>query len=88
MKALKTALLTTCLLLATAPLALAHDGGEGWYGETNDKVITNAGFVIIAAFPALIMVISLVQHRLEKRKDARLRAARARKARADQRGGW
>jgi hypothetical protein len=71
-----------------APVALAHDGGEGWYGETNDKVITNAGFIIIAAFPALIMIISLVQGRLEKRKDARLAAARARKARADQRGGW
>ena len=88
MKAAKTTLLTTCLLLAMAPVALAHDGGEGWWGETNDKVITNAGFVIIAAFPALIMVISLVQGRLEKRKDARLAAARARKARADQRGGW
>jgi hypothetical protein len=88
MKAFKTSLLTTCLLLAIVPVALAHDGGEGWYGETNDKVITNAGFVIIAAFPALIMVISLIQSRLEKRKDARLAAARARKARADQRGGW
>jgi hypothetical protein len=88
MKAAKTMLLTTCLLLATTPVALAHDGGEGWYGETNDKVITNAGFVIIAAFPLLIMIISLVQGRLEKRKDARLAAARARKARADQRGGW
>jgi hypothetical protein len=69
-------------------LALAHDGGQGWYGETNDKVITEAGFVIIAAFPLLITIISLVQHRLEKRKDARLAAARARKARSDQRGGW
>ena len=88
MKAFKTALLTTCLLLAAAPVALAHDGGEGWWGQTDDKVITNAGFIIIAAFPALIMLISLVQARLEKRKDARLAAARARKARADQRGGW
>jgi hypothetical protein len=88
MKATKTTLLTLCLLLATAPVALAHDGGEGLYGETNDKVITEAGFVIIAAFPLLIMVLALLQHRLEKRKDARLAAARARKARADQRGGW
>jgi hypothetical protein len=88
MKALRTTLLTTCLLLVAAPAALAFDGGEGWYGETNDKVVTNAGFVIIAAFPLLIMVISLVQSRLEKRKDARLAAARARKARSDQRGGW
>jgi hypothetical protein len=88
MKAAKTTLLTTCLLLVLVPVALAHDGGEGWYGQTDDKVITNAGFVIIAAFPLLIMIISLIQSRLEKRKDARLAAARARKARADQRGGW
>jgi hypothetical protein len=88
MKALKTSLLTACLLLATTPVALAHDGGEGWWGETNDKVITNAGFILIAAFPLLIMIASLIQGRLEKRKDARLAAARARSKRADQRGGW
>jgi hypothetical protein len=88
MKALKTSLLTACLLLATAPAALAHDGGEGWWGETNDKVITNAGFILIAAFPLLIMIASLIQSRLEKRKDARLAATRSRRQRADQRGGW
>jgi hypothetical protein len=88
MKALKTSLLTTWFLLAVPALALAHDGGQGWLGETDDKMITEAGFIIIAAFPALIMVISLVQNRLEKRKDARLRAAAARRTRQDQRGGW
>jgi hypothetical protein len=88
MKALKTSLLTACLLLAIAPAALAHDGGEGWWGETNDKVITNAGFILIAAFPLIIVIASLIQGRLEKRKDARLAAARARTQRADQRGGW
>jgi hypothetical protein len=88
MRAFKTTVLTTCLLLALPAIALAHDGGQGWYGETNDKVITEAGFVIIAAFPLAITIISLVQHRLEKRKTARLAAARARRARADQRGGW
>jgi hypothetical protein len=88
MKAFKTTLLTACLLLAVPAIALAHDGGEGWYGETNDKVITEAGFVIIAAFPLLIAILSLVLHRLDKRKTARLEAAKARRARADQRGGW
>jgi hypothetical protein len=88
MKALKTSLLTTCVLLAMAPAALAHDGGEGWWGETNDKVVTNAGFILIAAFPAIILINSLIQGRLEKRKDARLAAARARRQRSDQRGGW
>jgi hypothetical protein len=79
------------LFALIAPAALAqegHDGGEGLWGETNDKVVTNAGFVLIAAFPLLILVLSLIQWRLDKRKDRRLAAARARKARADMRGGW
>ncbi len=88
MRALKTALLTLAIIATTAPAALAHDGGEGWWGETNDKVITNAGFILIAFFPLFILVMSLLQWKLEKRKDARKRAAKARVARADVRGGW
>jgi hypothetical protein len=88
MKAFKTSLLALALLLTVAPAALAHDGGEGWWGVTDDKVVTNAGFILIAAFPLLITIISLIQSRLEKRKDARLAAARARRERADRRGGW
>jgi hypothetical protein len=80
--------LTVALLAITAPAALAHDGGEGWWGETNDKVITNAGFILIAFFPLFILVMSLLQWKLEKRKDARKKAAKARVARADVRGGW
>ena len=88
MRALKTSLLTLALLALTAPAALAHDGGEGLWGETNDKVITNAGFILIAFFPLFILVMSLLQWKLEKRKDARKKAAKARVARADVRGGW
>jgi preprotein translocase subunit SecG len=88
MRAVKTTLLTLALLAAGAPAALAHDGGEGLWGETNDKVITNAGFILIAFFPLFILVMSLIQWRLEKRKAARLKAAKARAARADVRGGW
>ena len=83
--------LTALSLALSAPVALAaegHDGGEGWWGETNDKVVTNAGFIIIAAFPVLITVLSVTQNRLDKRKDARKAAAKARNARADLRGGW
>jgi len=88
--ALRTALLTVCLLALTAPAALAagHDGGEGLYGETDDKVITNAGFFLIAFFPLFILTMSLIQGGLEKRKDRRKAAEKARRARADQRGGW
>ena len=89
-RALRTALLTVSLLALTASAALAagHDGGEGLYGETNDKVITNAGFFLIAFFPLFIFTMSMIQSTLDKRKDRRKAAAKARKARADQRGGW
>jgi hypothetical protein len=88
MRAAGTVLLTIALLAASASVALAHDGGEGTYGETNDKVVTNAGFILIAFFPLFIFVMSMIQWRLDKRKDARKSAAKARTARADLRGGW
>jgi hypothetical protein len=87
-RAAHTLLLTAALLAVTAPVALAHDGGEGWWGETDDQTITNAGFFLIAFFPFFILMMSLLQWRLEKRKDRRKAAAKARSARADARGGW
>jgi hypothetical protein len=89
---LRTMVLTAVFFAFFAPVALAaeegHDGGEGWWGETNDKVITNAGFIIIAAVPTFLLIMSLIQWRLDKRKDRRLAAAKARRARSDLRGGW
>ena len=87
-RALHTLLLTAFLLALSAPVALAHEGGEGFYGETNDKVVTNAGFIIIAAFPLIIFLLSMIMWVLDKRKDRRKKAAKARTARADARGGW
>jgi hypothetical protein len=87
----RTALLTLWVLALGAPLALAapgHDGGEGTYGPADDKVVTFAGFILIIGFPILVLLLSLLQGRLEKRKDRRLAAAKARHARADLRGGW
>ena len=72
----------TALLVVAAPV-LAHDGGEGWYGETNDRVVTNAGFILIIFFPLFVFVVSLLQWQLEKRKDRR--KAEAKRAAA---GGW
>jgi hypothetical protein len=87
---LRTTLFTVVLFALMAPVALAgeHDGGEGLYGETNDKVVTNAGFALIVGIPIFLLIMSLIQWRLDKRKDARLAAAKARRARADLRGGW
>ncbi len=86
-----TALLVfSVTLLAAAPAAFAAEsgGGQGWYGETNDKVITNAMFIVIAFFPTVILVFSLIQWRLDKRKHAKMDAAKRRAANADWRGGW
>jgi membrane protease YdiL (CAAX protease family) len=86
----RSIVLTTLFFALMAPAALAegHDGGEGLWGETNDKVVTYAGFILIVGFPLLILILTLIQQRLEKRKDRRLAAAKARKARVDVRGGW
>ncbi len=76
-------------LLTFAPAAMARaDGGEGWWGETTDLQITNVMFIVIAFFPTLILVLSLIQWRLDKRKHARQDAVKAREASADWRGGW
>jgi hypothetical protein len=83
-----TICMTLVLLGATASAALAHDGGEGLYGATDDRVVTYAAFILIGLFPLMIFVFSMIQWSLEKRKDRRKAAAKARRARADLRGGW
>ena len=81
-------LLSAAIVLVAAPAAFAQDHGEGWYGETNDKVVTNAGFILIIAFPLIIFLISMLQGRLDRRKDARKRAAKVRATSERWRGGW
>jgi hypothetical protein len=82
---LPTFLVTFALL---APVALAQSSGEGTIGEADDRTVTNTGFIVIAAFPVFILLMSLLQWRLEKRKDARKKAAKARAGDAVWRGGW
>jgi membrane protease YdiL (CAAX protease family) len=77
------------VLLASAPTALARAyAGEGWYGETSDKTITYAMYLVIIFFPTIIILFSVIQWRLDKRKHAKMRAARRRAANVDWRGGW
>jgi hypothetical protein len=89
-RALHTLLLTATLFALTATTALASgsDGGEGLWGETDDKVITNAGFFLIGFFPLFVFTMSMIMWFLDRRKDRRKAAEKARKARADMRGGW
>jgi hypothetical protein len=79
-----TALLALIALLVLATPVLAHDGGEGLFGETNDRNVTNAGFILIIFFPLFIFVVSMIQWRLEVRKTRRKAAAKARSTG----GGW
>jgi hypothetical protein len=75
-------------LAALAPVALAGDEGQGLWGETDDLVVTLAGFILIAFFPLFVAVMSFIQGRLDKRKQARMSARRAHGARPEWRGGW
>jgi hypothetical protein len=81
-------LLALTIVLVAAPAALAHDGGEGTYGVANDKVVTNAGFILIAFFPLFVFVMSMLQMALDRRKERR-KAVHKALAREDRvRGGW
>ena len=86
-RALAVILLTGTTVLVAAPAAFAA-AGQGWYGETNDQVITRSMFYVIIFFPVLITILSLIQWGLDRRKHARLEAKKRRAASADWRGGW
>jgi hypothetical protein len=78
----------TVLALALAPTALASNDGRGFYGATNDKVITDGGFILILFFPLFVFAMSMIQWRLDKRKEARKAAHKAHLGDARWRGGW
>jgi hypothetical protein len=80
--------LTLAAALALAPVAQAHNDGRGFYGATNDKVVTDAGFILIGAFPLFVFLASMLQKALEKRKASRLAAQKAYLGDPRWRGGW
>jgi hypothetical protein len=59
---------TVLTALAGAPAALAADG-VGLWGRTDDKVVTFFAFGVMAFFTILVIVLSLIQIRLENRKE-------------------
>ncbi len=84
----RTAPLTLLLVLVIAPAASAMNDGRGLYGATNDKVVTNAGFILILFFPTFIFLMSRLQAHLDKRKEARKAATKAQLGNSFLRGGW
>ncbi|MEX2107127.1 MAG: hypothetical protein WD810_09540 [Solirubrobacterales bacterium] len=71
MKRTAAALLSTwAMMLVAAPAALAENG-VGLAGPTTDKTVTFFCFGVIGFFAALVIVMSLIQGKLEKRKDRR-----------------
>jgi hypothetical protein len=57
-------------LLVAAPAALA-DNGTGLAGPTDDKTVTFFCFGVIGFFAVLVVVLSLIQGRLEKKREQR-----------------
>jgi len=74
--------------LVLAQAAQAHNDGRGFYGATNDKVVTDAGFILIVFFPLFVFAMSMLQRHLDKRKEARKAAHKAHLSNAQWRGGW
>ena len=62
------AVISLLVLLALAPAAMAADG-VGLWGRTDDKVITYFSFAVMAFFAILVVVATVIQSRLESRRD-------------------
>jgi uncharacterized BrkB/YihY/UPF0761 family membrane protein len=59
-----------CMLFVLAPGAMAADG-VGLYGRTDDKVVTYFAFGLMVFFTVLVVGLSLLQIRLDNRKQRR-----------------
>jgi hypothetical protein len=68
-RAFLTAVSVSVVSLLLAAPAFALDNGEGTYGKTDDKIITNFGFGLMIFFALLVVLLSLGQHLLAKRKE-------------------
>ncbi len=60
----------------------AHDNGEGLVGETDDRIITFFSLGVVVFFTVLVVLLSALQARLDRRKEQR-KASELRK-----RVGW
>jgi len=76
------ALLVATAASLTVPALASAKAGEGLAGELNDKVITFFSLGVLLFFVLVIVVGTMIQSRLEKKKDAE------KKAKMRQRVGW
>jgi hypothetical protein len=83
----KLILLTTLATLVLAPVASAENDGRGFYGATNDKVVTDAGFILIVGFVLFVFLMTMLQRSLDKRKERR-KAAEKEAMGTHWHGGW
>ena len=70
------------LAFAAPALAAGTDDGEGWVGEADDRIITFFSLGVVAFFPIVVTLLSLLQAALDRRKERRKAAALRRRA------GW
>jgi preprotein translocase subunit SecG len=85
--AIALSVVASMLVYAPSALAVSH-GGQGIWGPTTSKQITNVMFIIMGLFIVLIIVFSLLQSWLEHRKHGRFDAAKRRESSAQWKGGW
>jgi hypothetical protein len=67
-RSLRLSIFTLLVLPAMASPAMAADG-VGLWGRTDDKVVTYFAFGVLVFFTFLVVGLSLLQIRLEGRKD-------------------
>jgi putative copper export protein len=69
-RAISALLAALAMLLVASPVALA-DNGTGLAGPTTDKGVTFVCFGVIGFFAILVIVLTIVQETLERRKERR-----------------
>ena len=67
--AMRALALSLVFTLAYAVPAMAGDNGEGFLGETDDKVVTLFSLGVLGFFFLVAVLGTVIQSRLEKRKE-------------------
>jgi len=81
-RALAISLAVTVASLVLPVSAFASDNGQGLYGETDDRIVTAFGLGLVVFFTLFVVILSLIQGALDRRKEEK-KAARRR-----QLAGW